>query len=137
MLVRLTLFITLAVFLTPMTAWANDELQDGTELRIERVNKHEITGKVNGKRVKIRLMGVDCHTKKSTKKIRKVAGKTVVLRSDKSFLPILKDNQDRYVAYVETKKGEDVGHALVKSGLCTGADWALSHPKKQLYASAN
>ena len=128
--------ITTLILLAPASLFAQDELNDGAELKVQRVSQHELKGTVNGQKVTVRLMGLNCNTKKSSNAVKKIiGGKNVILRSDKSFLPIVKDQHDRYVAYVETVQGEDLGHALVKSGACTVAGWKISHPKQQLYAS--
>ncbi|GEM_PF-5229742 len=117
------------------SAFADDfEVADKTEMKITRVDQHTLTGVVSGRKVKVRLLGLTCSAKKSTKRISKlVKGKKVILRSDKAFLPILKDTQDRFVAYVDFK-GADLGATLIEKGICVGTT-NRTHPKEASYAS--
>ncbi len=119
---------------TASSSFADDlDLADKTELKIVKVEKHVLSGILDGKEIKVRLLGLTCESKKSTKTLSKMlVGEKVVLRSDSNFLPILKDTRNRFVAYVD-HEGADLGTRLVDKGICIGAG-DRPHPKKAEYA---
>ena len=129
-LIALLFFSTVQI---ASSSFADDlDLADKTEVKIVNVEKHVLNGLLNGKEIKVRLLGLTCESKASTKVLTKMlVGKKVLLRSDSDFLPILKDTRDRFVAYVDFR-GADVGQGLVDKGVCIGSD--RSHPKKAEYA---
>ena len=116
------------------SSFADDlDLADKTEVKIVNVEKHVLNGLLDGKKIEVRLLGLTCESKTSTKVLKKMlVGKKVLLRSDSDFLPILRDTRDRFVAYVDFR-GQDIGQGLVDKGLCVGSD--RSHPKKSKYAA--
>ena len=125
------------LLLTATPAFANGDLEltDKTTVKVIKVEKETLIASHNGNEIRVRLLGLQCAGKATRLSTKLVKGKNVTLRSDKSFLPILMDNHNRYVAYVELENGSDLGTKLVKSGACDGGSWKTAHPKKQLYAS--
>ena len=136
----LTAVIVVLGVLVPMTAVADDDVMDGTKVKIVKVvNGHELEGKLDsGQTVTVRVMGIDCPDgkpgKSAVKAAKSLLKKTVTLESTHTSFPLLQDNRGRLVAYVRTADGKDMAAAMLEKGQCTGAMWKVSHPRQIEYA---
>ncbi len=138
-----TFLIALAViFLMPAICWAQDDVMHGAKMKVTSVvNGQEIQGVLeNGQEVTVRIMGIDCPTGKAGKKALKIAkrlmkGKTVTLESTNEHFPLLLDNRNRLVAYVQLPNGEDLASSILEKGSCTGEMWSMNHPRQTEYAT--
>lgn len=134
-ILSVTALLTVAA---PATALA-DDIPNDTRGEVEKIESGEVlvVKLADGsKRVKVRVIGIECEGSRSKSAAAQLVGRTeIVLKSDKSFLPILQDQNDRYVAYVEMKDGRDFGMEMLRSGQCSTHGWNIPHPKKASYAS--
>lgn len=138
-LLRAQLLIASLLILLPTAGWAED-VPDQSEAKVVKVESGEVLVvqlAESKKRVKVRVLGVECGAKARSTAAQLVGGSSVVLRSDKGFLPILEDQFGRYVAYVQTQDGRDLGLEMLKAGACSSEDWKLAHPRVTEYASAS
>lgn len=130
--------VTLALVLGSSTVAFADDLTDQSTAVIESIEAGDIVVvrlADSKKRVKVRVIGIDCSTKAKSAAKRLAVRQQVKLRSDKPFLPIAQDQFGRYVAYVELADGRDFGVEMLRSGECTSADWKFPHPRLTQYAS--
>lgn len=132
---RRTLLLFAFLTFVPSIATA-DDLTDSTEAKVIKiVSGDEFVVEVDKKRVTVRVLGIDCNGQSRAAATQLIGRKTIVLRSDKGFLPILQDQKGRYVAYVQTTDGDDFGAEMLKTKHCSTADWKIPHPRIQTYAS--
>lgn len=136
----LTAFTTLLFVVAASPTAAADDVPDKTRAKVVKVESGEVVVvQLAGskKRVKVRVIGIDCNGKSTSAASRMTKNTTVVLRSDKGFLPILEDQFGRYVAYVTLADGKDLGLEMLKTGTCSTAQWSMPHPKVSEYATAS
>jgi len=123
----------------PVSAFA-DDVSDQAAAKVEKIESGDvIVVKLadSKKRVKVRVLGIDCNKNAKNAAAALVGRETVSLRSDKPFLPIAQDQFGRYVAYIEMTDGRDFGLEMIKSGECSTEDWKFPHPRLTQYASAS
>lgn len=123
----------------PASAFA-DDIPDQTAAKVEKIESGDVIVvklAASKKRVKVRVLGIDCSKSAKNAAASLVGRESVSLRSDKGFLPIAQDQLGRYVAYVEMQDGRDFGLEMLKSGECTTEDWKFPHPRLTQYASAS
>ena len=135
---RFLFLLTFTIAGLPAAASA-DDIPDRTEAKVVKIESGEVLVVQladSNKRVKVRVIGIDCNSKSRNAAAQLVGRSTIMLRSDKGFLPLLEDQFGRYVAYVQTTDGRDLGLELIKTGSCSTTQWTLPHPKTNEYASA-
>lgn len=130
--------LVFALIVFPATTFAED-IPDRAEGQVVKIESGEVihVKLADGKRLKVRVIGIDCGKKSNSAAAQLVGRDRITLRSDKQFLPILQDQFGRYVAYVEMNDGRDLGLEMLKTGQCSSSDWNIPHPKKSEYASAS
>ncbi len=134
---RILSVAALLTVVAPATALA-DDIPNATKGQVEKIESGEVlVVKLadNSKRVKVRVIGIECQNPSRSAAAQLVGRQEIVLKSDKSFLPILQDQYGRYVAYVEMDDGRDFGMEMLRSGQCSTDGWSIPHPKKSTYAS--
>lgn len=133
----LVIVLVLAGF--PASAMA-DDIPDQAAGKVVKVESGEVLVvqlAESKKRIKVRVLGIDCGEKSRSAAAQLVGRNHIVLRSDKGFLPILEDQFGRYVAYVQMDDGRDLGLEMLKTGECSADQWKIPHPKVSEYASAS
>ena len=134
----LSLLLVVLFAIVPSAALADDVPSDskGKVVKVESGEVIVVQLADSKKRIKVRVLGIDCNIA-SRGTAARVVGQTITLRSDKGFLPLLEDQFGRYVAYVQTGDGRDLGLELLKSGHCSTKDWTFPHPRVTEYASVS
>lgn len=134
---RVLSVIALLTVAAPATALA-DDLPNDAKAQVEKIESGEVLIvklEDSSKRVKVRVIGIECDNRSKSAAAHLVGRQEIVLKSDKSFLPILQDQMGRYVAYVQMGDGRDFGEEMLRSGQCSTQGWNIPHPKKATYAS--
>lgn len=136
------LFAAIILFSIPANATPPElNVDDGSMFKATKFESgHEFEGKLeDGKRVKVRIVGLDCPEGKLGKDAkaavqRLLKGKRVTLESTFPMFPLAQDNYGRLVAYVRLDDGRDLSAALLESGHCSAQTWSTPHPRQNLYA---
>ena len=107
------------------------EVQTGDTLSAELPSR-------DGQKVTIRVLGINCPDTRGGYALanKKLLDEVVTLESDKSFLPILKDQNGNFVAYVRLDDGSDYGEMMISHGFCTDENWSIPHPRAEAYKEA-
>ena len=133
------LSVTLLLALTALSSTAfADDIPDQSAGKVVKVESGEVIVvrlADSNETIKVRLLGIHCSASSRSSASKLVARSSVVLRSDKGFLPLLQDQHGRYVAYVQMKDDRDLGLELLKTGRCSTEEWGRPHPRGTEYAS--
>lgn len=134
----------------PRQAAAPDAL-DGRTAYVEKVvDGDTLTVRVDGQRVKIRVLGIDCPESHANEKCardgregrrgcreqvplgRQAAQRAAQLLKHRTVTlegPTKTDLYERTLAYVRLPDGRDFGAVMIAEGLCEDFGWKYPHPR--------